>query len=99
MKKVILISLMVAAVCGFVFSSQDTTLDQREVRDPKKLETWLEANASDAETRIAALESGSISSNLTIGGDTLSFVNVPTSTNGLAAGVVWSDSNTLKITP
>ena len=57
MKKVILISLMVAA--GFVFAAQDTTLDQREVRDPKKLETWLEANASDAETRLAAIEGGS----------------------------------------
>ena len=40
-----------------------------------------------------------LSSNLTISGDTVLFVNVPTSTNGLAAGTLWSDSNTIKITP
>lgn len=49
---------MVAAllVCGVVYAAQDTDVTNREVRDPKKLETWLETNASDAETRIAVLE-------------------------------------------
>jgi hypothetical protein len=41
-----------------VQAAQDTVLTQRVVRDPRKLETWLEANATDAETRIAAIEGG-----------------------------------------
>jgi hypothetical protein len=48
-------------VCGaaYLWSAQDTSITQREVRDPRKLEPWLEANASDAQTRLAALEAGS----------------------------------------
>ena len=45
-------------VCGVVIAAQDTTLTERELRDPKQLEPWLEANASDAETRLAAIEGG-----------------------------------------
>jgi hypothetical protein len=38
-------------------AAQDTALDgMKEVRDPVQLKTWLEANAADAQTRIAALE-------------------------------------------
>jgi hypothetical protein len=40
-------------------AAQDTTLTQRQVRDPRQLEVILEANATDTETRVAALEGGS----------------------------------------
>lgn len=43
-------------VCGAVESAQKVAFSQREVRDPRQLETHLEANATDAETRIAVLE-------------------------------------------
>jgi hypothetical protein len=42
-----------------VHAAQDTTLTQRQVRDPRQLEVILEANATDTETRVAALEGGS----------------------------------------
>jgi len=48
-----------------LFAAQDTTLTERELRDPKQLEPWLEANASDAETRIAAIEGGTATVTLT----------------------------------
>ena len=49
-----------ALVALTVYAAQDTALDgMREVRNPVELKAWLEANASDAETRIAALEAGS----------------------------------------
>ena len=55
--------LLALAVCGaawIVYAAQDVVLDgQAEVRDPVRLEVWLEANAADAETRIASLEGGS----------------------------------------
>jgi hypothetical protein len=50
----ILAAVLVSIVA--VQAAQDTALTQREVRDPRKLEVWLEGNASDAETRIAAVE-------------------------------------------
>ena len=43
-------------VCGAVESAQKVAFSQREIRDPRQLETHLEANATDAETRIAVLE-------------------------------------------
>jgi len=43
-------------VGGAVESAQKVAFSQREVRDPRQLETHLEANATDAETRIAVLE-------------------------------------------
>ncbi|MDD5502150.1 MAG: hypothetical protein PHH26_01660 [Candidatus Thermoplasmatota archaeon] len=52
------VSLTVLLVCGAVFAAQDSTLTERELRDPKKLEPWLEANAADAESRLAAIEGG-----------------------------------------
>jgi hypothetical protein len=54
--KNILIGLLALLVCGAAMAAQDTDITPREVRDPKTLETWLEANASDAQTRIAAVE-------------------------------------------
>jgi len=50
------IMLLALLACGAVKATQDATLTQRQVRDPRQLETYLEANATDAETRIAAVE-------------------------------------------
>ena len=50
---IILISVL---FCGISYAAQDTAVSDREVRDPKRLKVWLEANASDVETRVAAVE-------------------------------------------
>ena len=56
----VLISLAAAGLfVGSAFAAQDTTLTQRQVRDPRQLEVILEANATDTETRVASLEGGS----------------------------------------
>ena len=58
MKKTI--ACLMASVCaaGIAFAQQSTALDgMAEVRNPVRLKAWLEANATDAETRIAVLES------------------------------------------
>lgn len=54
------VSILALLVCGACFAAQDTALTQREVRDPRQLETWLEGNATDAQTRLAACEAGAI---------------------------------------
>jgi len=51
--------LTAGLLCGIVYGAQDTSISNREVRDPHRLEVWLEANASDTETRVAAIEGGS----------------------------------------
>jgi hypothetical protein len=58
MKKLYII-LTAGLLCGIVYAAQDTAISNREVRDPHRLEVWLEANASDTETRVASLEGGS----------------------------------------
>lgn len=50
-------ALLLVAGAMVARAAQDTTLSQRQVRDPRQLETVLEANATDAETRMAATES------------------------------------------
>lgn len=47
-------------VALIAYGAQDTALSQKEVRDPRQLELWLESNASDAETRLAAVEGGDV---------------------------------------
>ena len=54
------VSMLALLVCGACFAEQDTALTQREVRDPRQLEVWLEGNATDAQTRLAACEAGAI---------------------------------------
>ena len=46
------ITVFALLLCAAVYAAQDTTIDPRQVRDPKQLETWLEANASDVESRL-----------------------------------------------
>jgi hypothetical protein len=58
--------LLALAVCGAAWAAQDTSIDEREVRNPKTLKVWLEANAADAEARLAA--GGSVA-------DTLALIN------------------------
>jgi hypothetical protein len=48
----------VLVAVAVVQAAQDTTLTQKQVRNPKYLETYLEANATDAETRLTAVDSG-----------------------------------------
>jgi hypothetical protein len=43
-----------------VWAAQDTDITNVEVRDPIRLEAYLEANASDAQTRVAALEAADV---------------------------------------
>jgi hypothetical protein len=53
----LILAAVAAVVAVAVYAAQDTALDgMAEVRDPVRLKVWLEANASDAETRIAAVE-------------------------------------------
>ena len=82
MKKLICGAVVVAALLGVlacVYAAQDTAIERVEVRDPVRLEAYLEANAADAETRIAAVEAGiqtsttavgamDVATNLTVGG-------------------------------
>jgi hypothetical protein len=62
MKKTLILAAGAVMFAGVLMAAQDTTLERVEVRDPVRLEAYLEANASDAETRIAALE-GSLGTN------------------------------------
>ncbi len=52
--KNIIMALTALLVCGAAMAAQDTDITPREVKDPKTLETWLEANATDAEARLVA---------------------------------------------
>jgi hypothetical protein len=54
--KLNLIGLLALLVCGAAMAAQDTDIDPRQVRDPKMLETWLDANAADAQSRLATIE-------------------------------------------
>lgn len=49
---------VIGMACGLLsaYAAQDTAIDNVEVRDPIRLETYLEANATDAQSRLAALE-------------------------------------------
>ena len=58
MKNALFAGLVLALVAGFAIASQDTDITNRQVRDPLQLESYLEANATDAETRLAAVETG-----------------------------------------
>jgi len=57
MKKLILFAA--AAVASImIYAAQESTLTLRQVRDPVQLRSALNANAADAESRIAVVESG-----------------------------------------
>lgn len=57
-KKLTWMIAVLAGLLGFgIEAAQDTSITQAEVRNPRTLETWLEANATDAETRLTALGS------------------------------------------
>jgi hypothetical protein len=83
MNKTLCMVLCVAAAFA-AYAAQDTDITPREVKDPKKLETWLQTNAADAESRVAALEAGDWS-----GGATLSVSN--SSNAGAATITLQSD--------
>lgn len=60
MKKLGFMIAALALACGAVFGAQDTSLTIREVRDPRDLKAWLEANAADAQTRFTNLEATAV---------------------------------------
>jgi hypothetical protein len=67
MKKTLglILAAVAAVVAVAVYAAQDTTLDgMAEVRDPVRLKVWLEGNASDAQTRIAAVEAAGVGGTL-----------------------------------
>ena len=67
MKYLNLILATVLASIVAVQAAQKVAFTQREVRDPRQLEAALEANAADAETRIAAVEAAGVGGALASG--------------------------------
>ena len=63
MKKINVI-LAALLVCGVAYAAQDTDISLVEVRNPHALRTWLNANATDAEARLAA--GGSVADTLAL---------------------------------
>lgn len=53
-----LIALSAIACAAALYAAQDFSLSIRQVRDPVQLRDKLNANALDAETRIATVEAG-----------------------------------------
>ena len=55
MKKIVTgVTLLALVAFTVALATQDTDITNREVRNPKALEAWLEANAADVEARLAA---------------------------------------------
>lgn len=105
MKNIKTTKMVVTLLCvigGVAIAAQDSTLSQREVRDPVQLEVILEANAADAESRIASLEGGStvgavepgyiiVGNASTVGVDVVVSGDITMATNGavaIATGVI-----------
>jgi hypothetical protein len=65
--KVLFAAVLMVLIVVLAFAAQDTTLTERELRNPKTLLPWLEDNASDAETRIAAVEAAGVGGTLADG--------------------------------
>ena len=86
MKRIEYVILAAGLLCWNAFAAQDSTLSQREVRDPRQLETILEANASDAQTRLTALEAGTLSSGATVTG-TLTVISTNAATTNVLVTV------------
>ena len=57
MKKLLICCAALAASIA-IYAAQESTLTLRQVRDPVQLRASLNANAADAESRIAVVESG-----------------------------------------
>ena len=95
------VALSALLVCGACFAAQDTTLSQREVRDPRQLETYLEANSTDAETRIAAIEAGTINATLIVNNATVrtnATINGTTTLKGDVRLTATANANEIIIT-
>jgi len=65
------IMLLALLACGAVNATQDATMTQRQVRDPRQLEVILEANATDAESRLADIEAGTGIDEITVNNATV----------------------------
>jgi len=87
-KRVLFNAAIILAVAGIVYAAQDTALTQREVRDPIKLESWLETNASDAQTRLTAVEAGTVSGLNVSGTSTFNNSVTAISTNDATTNVI-----------
>lgn len=52
-------ALVVPLICGaLAYGAQKSNLDQRDVRNPRRLQDILNANFADAESRLAPLTGG-----------------------------------------
>ena len=86
MRKIIIITAVLAMAVSAVLATQDASLSQRDVRDPRRLETILQDNAADAESRLVSIESaiGTNSTDVTVTdaavGGTLAVTGVATFT-------------------
>lgn len=84
MKKIIFV-ISVLLLCGVVFAAQDTTISQREVRDPLQLEAWLESNATDVESgRAVKSNTQNATTNIVLTSTSYGRVVMVTSTNAIA---------------
>jgi len=81
------VMLFALLACGAVNATQDATLTQREVRDPRQLEVILEANATDAETRLADIEAGTAIDDITVNNATVN-TNITVGDKAGQAGTV-----------
>lgn len=93
MRKITLILLAALVVGGVAWATQDSTLTERELRDPKQLEPWLEANAADAETRMAGIEGGSATITAGVGAKNGATVSA-TENNGMVHKTVITMADT-----
>ena len=60
-KAELIVALACACVCAMIaYAAQDTGIERAEVRDPVRLKAYLEANATDAQSRLSALESSNL---------------------------------------
>lgn len=67
MKKYMVICMAFAvALVAALYAAQESALTIRQVRDPVQLRAALNANAADAEARIAIVEAGSVAVNATV---------------------------------
>ena len=54
MKKILTMLAASLMICGASMAAQDTEITIRELRNPRTLQTWLQNNATDAESRLTS---------------------------------------------
>jgi len=90
MKSKYIIGAVTLLACGIAYAAQQTTISRRDVEDPVRLRTLLTDNATDAESRIAAVEAGTISGDLTVGDSLTVSTNLTVNGDALDKGTTTS---------